>query len=141
MHFPIRRAPGQGTQERSAGAIATVARGVRERSRRAAAVFSVCAFVPAARGMPSIGRVGAAAVSRWDLGLKIAAHLGVDEQWLQPVMRADTPEVSARRPRDVSLRSAPLDQELGIALERLPDAIAGLARPPWARELPARLKR
>ena len=47
---------------------------------------------------------GAEPVSRWDLGVKIAAHLGFSEKWLQPVVRADTPEISARRPRALALK-------------------------------------
>lgn len=72
---------------------------------------------------------GAAAVSRWAMGRAIAAHFGVSETCLQPVARADTPELSARRPRDLSLDLAPLDRELGLTPPSLADAVQELVVP------------
>jgi dTDP-4-dehydrorhamnose reductase len=78
---------------------------------------------------------GAEPVSRWELGRRIAAHLGFEEKWLQPMVRADTPEISARRPRDLSLNLAPLSRELRTKVETLDAAIASLATPDWAKGL------
>jgi dTDP-4-dehydrorhamnose reductase len=72
---------------------------------------------------------GAEPASRWEIGRRLAAHFGVAEKWLEPVVRAMTPEISARRPRDLSLRLAPLDRELSTRPQALDEAIAGLVEP------------
>lgn len=72
---------------------------------------------------------GAEPASRWEIGRRMAAHFGVAERWLEPVARAATPEVSAQRPRDLSLRLAPLDRELRTRPQALDEAIAGLVEP------------
>lgn len=73
---------------------------------------------------------GAEPVSRWEIGRRIAAHFDVAEKWLEPVARAVTPEISARRPRDLSMRLAPLDRELRTRPQTLDEAVAGLVEPP-----------
>lgn len=76
---------------------------------------------------------GAAAVSRWELGRAIAAQLGVTEDRLAPMTRADTPAVAATRPRDLALDLAPLDRELGLKPETLAEAVRTLRVPEWFR--------
>jgi dTDP-4-dehydrorhamnose reductase len=73
---------------------------------------------------------GTEAVSRWEMGRRIAQHFGVPDRFLEPIRRADTPEISARRPRDLTLDLAPLDRELRVKPMNLADAIAGLRAPP-----------
>ncbi|WP_438480713.1 SDR family oxidoreductase [Oleiharenicola lentus] len=73
---------------------------------------------------------GAEPISRWDLGLKTAAHFGVDAA-LEPITRADTPEVSATRPRDLTLNLAPLELELKTRPETVDEAVAKLLIPEW----------
>ncbi len=72
---------------------------------------------------------GAEPVSRWELGRRIAAHFGWDEKWLQPMWRADTPEISARRPRDLTLDLAPLNRELQTRPETVAEAVRSLVVP------------
>jgi dTDP-4-dehydrorhamnose reductase len=83
---------------------------------------------------------GAEPISRWDLGRRIAAHLGFEEEWLQPMRRADTPEVSARRPRDLAFNLAPLDRELRTKPDSVAEAVASLRVPAWAEALVAAQK-
>lgn len=73
---------------------------------------------------------GAEPASRWEIGRRIAAHFGVAEKWLEPVARAVTPDISARRPRDLSMQMAPLDRELRTRPQPLDEAVAGLTEPP-----------
>jgi dTDP-4-dehydrorhamnose reductase len=80
---------------------------------------------------------GAEPVSRWELGRRIAAHLGFEEKWLQPMLRADTPEVSSRRPRDLAMNLAPLNRELRTAVESLDAVTKSLATPEWAKSAAA----
>jgi dTDP-4-dehydrorhamnose reductase len=74
---------------------------------------------------------GAKPVSRWEMGRAITRHFGVDEGLVQAVARADTPEISAHRPRDLTLDLAPLDRELRVRPETLAEAVAGLDAPTW----------
>jgi dTDP-4-dehydrorhamnose reductase len=76
---------------------------------------------------------GTEPMSRWDLGLKMAAHVGVSAERLQPMTRADTPEVSATRPRDLTLNLAPLDRALKTRPESVDEAVAKLKIPSWWR--------
>lgn len=77
---------------------------------------------------------GAKPVSRWELGRAIIRHFGLEGKWIQPVARRETPEVSARRPRDLTLDLAPLDRLLRARPETLERAVAGLTAPEYARE-------
>jgi dTDP-4-dehydrorhamnose reductase len=72
---------------------------------------------------------GTEPVSRWEMGRRIAAHFSVDEKWLVPMTRADTPAVSATRPRDLSLEIAPLDRELRVKPVDLAAAVKELVVP------------
>jgi dTDP-4-dehydrorhamnose reductase len=73
---------------------------------------------------------GTEAVSRWTLGRRIAAHFSVAEKWLEPMARAETAAISAKRPRDLSLKLAPLDNLLRTKPAGLEAAIKGLTVPP-----------
>jgi dTDP-4-dehydrorhamnose reductase len=81
---------------------------------------------------------GAKPVSRWELGRAIVRQFGLEEKWIQPVSRRETPEISARRPRDLTLDLAPLDRVLRARPEPLAQAMAGLIVPAHAREWLAR---
>jgi dTDP-4-dehydrorhamnose reductase len=75
-------------------------------------------------------------VSRWAMGRRIIAHFGVAERWIEAVSRTDSaPEIVARRPRDLSLEVAPLDEELRVPREDLAAAVSALKRPRWAEKL------
>jgi dTDP-4-dehydrorhamnose reductase len=76
---------------------------------------------------------GARAVSRWEMGRALCAHFGFDEKWIAPARRAEMPEFTASRPRDLTLDLAPLDRELRTRPERFEDAVARLALPAWWR--------
>jgi dTDP-4-dehydrorhamnose reductase len=78
---------------------------------------------------------GSEPMSRWDLGLKMAAHFGVSADRLQAMSRSDTPEVSATRPRDLALNLEPLLSELKTRPETVNEAIAKLARPSWCADV------
>jgi len=78
---------------------------------------------------------GARSVSRYDMGRALCARFGVDEKWIRPQRRAELPELTAKRPRDLSLDTAPLDRELGVARETFEAAVRSLARPKWAEGL------
>lgn len=70
-------------------------------------------------------------VTRWDLGVRIARHLGWAESRLTPITRADTPAVSAKRPRNLALDLAPLAPELGLRPQTVDEAVRGLRLPAW----------
>jgi dTDP-4-dehydrorhamnose reductase len=74
---------------------------------------------------------GARAVSRWEMGRAICARFGFPENWIEPARRADLPDFTASRPRDLTLDLAPLDRELRTRPEKFEDAVARLALPPW----------
>lgn len=78
---------------------------------------------------------GAQRVSRFEMGEAICAHLGVPLRWIRAQPRAELPQVTATRPRDLSLDLAPLDRELGLRPETLAEAVAALRRPAWAPDL------
>lgn len=96
----------------------------------AEALVELCAR-PDLRGV--LHWAGAEPISRWDLGLKMAAHLGVPAtpDRLQPMTRADTPEISATRPRDLALDLLPLVRELHTRPETVDEAVAKLTKPAW----------
>ena len=77
---------------------------------------------------------GAHPVSRWEMGRYIAARFGLGEQWLQPLSRAAVPDISATRPRDLTMDLVPLNQQLRTQLETLEQAAEGLIVPPSIRE-------
>jgi dTDP-4-dehydrorhamnose reductase len=72
---------------------------------------------------------GAEPVSRWTLGRAIAAHFSVEEKLLAPMGRADSPAVTATRPRDLSLNLAPLDRALQTKPLTLAEAVKELVVP------------
>jgi dTDP-4-dehydrorhamnose reductase len=76
---------------------------------------------------------GVRAVSRWEMGRAICARFGFDEKWIAPASRAEMPDFTASRPRDLTLDLAPLDRELRARPERFEDAVARLALPAWWR--------
>lgn len=78
---------------------------------------------------------GARSVSRWEMGTAICARFGVPEKWIRAQRRAEEPAFTAKRPRDLSLDTAPLDSALGVPRERFEDAVAALARPAWTAGL------
>lgn len=78
---------------------------------------------------------GARSVSRFEMGQALCARFGVPDTMIRAQRRAEMPEFTAKRPRDLSLDCAPLDPELGLSRERFEDAVASLARPQWAAEL------
>ncbi len=78
---------------------------------------------------------GARRVSRWEMGTAICAQFGVPEKWIRAQARAEAPEFTAKRPRDLSLDCAPLETELGLARERFEDAVRALVRPAWTAGL------
>lgn len=98
---------------------------------------SVAAALLALAARPDLGGrlhwAGAEPISRWDLGRRLAAALGLPETSLVPIARADTPAVSARRPRDLTLHLAPLDRALGLRPQTVAEAIRDLVRPAWYR--------
>jgi dTDP-4-dehydrorhamnose reductase len=72
---------------------------------------------------------GAEPVSRWEMGRRIAARFALPEKGLEPMTRADTPDVAARRPRDLTFNLAPLDRELRTKAAPLAAAIEELVVP------------
>ncbi len=80
---------------------------------------------------------GAEAVSRLEMGRALCAHFGVDERWLRPQRRADLPEFTATRPRDLTLECGGIDVLLGVPRERLAEGVRTLRRPAWAQGVPA----
>ena len=78
---------------------------------------------------------GAERVSRFEMGRAICAHFGVDEKWIRAQQRADLPEVTAARPRDLAMTAEPLARELGLRPETLAEAVRGLVRPGWAADV------
>jgi dTDP-4-dehydrorhamnose reductase len=75
---------------------------------------------------------GAEAVSRWEMGRALCAHFGVPERWIRAQRRAEAPQVTATRPRDLTLDCAGIDTALGVRRETLADAVRTLRRPSWA---------
>jgi len=78
---------------------------------------------------------GVERVSRFEMGRAICAHFGVDEKWIRAQQRADLPEVTAARPRDLAMTAEPLARELGLRPETLAEAVRGLVRPGWAADV------
>lgn len=78
---------------------------------------------------------GARAVSRFEMGEAICRRFDVDAKWIRAQRRAELPEFSAKRPRDLSLDCSVLERELGLKRERFEDAVASLVRPQWTRDL------
>lgn len=101
------------------------------RAENLAAVLLELAGRPDLKGL--FHWAGAQPASRWDLGCVIARHFGLAGQWLQPISRAVTPEISATRPRDLTMDLAPLDAELRTRPENLEQAVSGLQVPPAIR--------
>lgn len=84
---------------------------------------------------------GAAVCSRFKLGQEIAAHFGVPQTLIASVMRASTPEISAKRPADLSLDLAPLNRELRVRPQALSETLSELKVPEvfraWQKNLPS----
>jgi len=76
---------------------------------------------------------GAEPVSRYEMGRAVCAHFGFPLEWIVPAARAELPEFTARRPRDLTLELAPLDRVLLVKPEKLAAATKRLAMPVWWR--------
>jgi dTDP-4-dehydrorhamnose reductase len=72
---------------------------------------------------------GNEAMSRHEIGVRIARHFGLDaEALVRPVSRADVP-AAASRPRDLSLRLHPLAGKLRTPVQSFADQLATLRVP------------
>lgn len=72
-------------------------------------------------------------VSRYEMGRAICAQFGFPLEWIEPATRADLPELTARRPRDLTLDLAPLEGALTVKPESLAAAAKRLEIPAWWR--------
>jgi len=72
---------------------------------------------------------GTEAMSRHEIGLRIARHFGLDAETLvRPISRADVPAAAAR-PRDLSLRLHPLAGKLRTQAQSFDEQLAALRVP------------
>ena len=104
--------------------------------RQVCSADSVATMLLALAARPDLGGIfhwaGHTAISRHELGRRIALRFGVAAERLVAVRRSDTPEISAKRARDLSMHTEPLARELGLTPESPDEAIALLQRPRWA---------
>jgi dTDP-4-dehydrorhamnose reductase len=77
---------------------------------------------------------GARSVSRYEMGQALCARFGIEPKWIRPQSRADVPELAAKRPRDLSLLTEPLERELGVVRESFEQSVDSLVRPKWAEK-------
>lgn len=77
---------------------------------------------------------GAQLCSRYELGQRLAARFGVPLPLVIPVRRAETPAVSAKRPANLALDLAPLNQELRLKPQTLGEALEELVAPVHLKE-------
>lgn len=77
---------------------------------------------------------GTDAMSRHEIGLRIARHFGLDaEALVRPISRADVPSAAAR-PRDLSLRLHPLAGKLRTSAQSFEEQLAQLRVPRGCEE-------
>ena len=77
---------------------------------------------------------GTDAMSRHEIGLRIARHFGLDAETLvRPISRADVPSAAAR-PRDLSLRLHPLAGKLRTPVQSFEEQLAQLRVPRGCEE-------
>lgn len=105
--------------------------------RAVASADNVAAALLELAARPELGGAlhwtGAESVSRWEMGRAICAHFGFALEWIEPTPRAALPEITATRPRDLTLDLAPLDGALRVQPERFADAVERLVLPAWWR--------
>ena len=72
---------------------------------------------------------GTDALSRYEIGVRIARHFGLDpDKFVRPISRADVPS-AASRPRDLSLRLHPLAGKLRTQAQSFDEQLAQLRVP------------
>ena len=77
---------------------------------------------------------GCDALSRHEIGLRVARHFGLDaEALVRPIARADVPS-AASRPRDLSLRLHPLAGKLRTPAQSFDEQLAALRVPRGSEE-------
>lgn len=78
---------------------------------------------------------GAELLSRYEQGVRIRAAFGLSEAAapIVPVRRAGVPEVAARRPANLAMDLAPLDQLLRTRPETFAQQLTRMEEPSWAR--------
>lgn len=77
---------------------------------------------------------GAEALSRHEIARRIAAHFRVPEKLVGPMTRADTLDVSAKRPANLAMNLAPLAGKLKTRPQIFAEALKELVVPPPFRE-------
>ncbi|MEO6996073.1 MAG: sugar nucleotide-binding protein, partial [Lacunisphaera sp.] len=82
---------------------------------------------------------GAELCSRYELGQRLAARFGVPPALVISVRRAETPAVSAKRPANLALDLAPLNQELRLQPQTLDEALEELVVPVHFKEWPRKM--